>query len=297
LDNLKADAPKLRLLRVLNVVATALVYCAQNAGPLFVMALLPCALDSASRLGLEWLIYSYPPKLPAELLSRGFSPPTWLTALTMALWSAMAWAFILRFMADRDAHRGLITARILRPLRLRFELSGPILGAAVILAADNLVGGMSRQAVHELLVMVYREGYVVSDNTLETWASLAAVIRIALATAVSAWLSIIAGSMLLHERFDIAGPWRLMRGNRLRLAAIFFVLTIALMALDQLVDPAKTKLVRSLTDPTTWTLNEAALRYAVDFPFSMLWIVTWAVMVGIVLDALGRAPSDVQQRP
>jgi len=106
------------------------------------------------------------------------------------------------------------------------------------------------------------------------------------------WLSSSPVGCCLHERFDIAGPWRLMRGTGCGLPRIFFVLTIALMALDRLLDPAKTKLVRSLTDPTAWTLNEAALRYAVDFPVSMLWIVTWAVMVGIVLDALERAPSD-----
>jgi hypothetical protein len=243
-------------------------------------------------------LYSYPPKLPGVLLSNDFSPPTWLTAITVALWSAMAWAFILRSMADQDAHRGIVTARILRPARLRFELSGPILFAAVVLAADNLLEGMSRLADRELLVaVVVRAGYEMSDNALNIWGSLSAIIRTALVAAVSGWLSVIAGWMLLHERFDIAGPWRFMRGNRLRLAAVFLVLTIALMGLDRLLDPAKTKLVRSLTDPTAWTLNEAALRYAVDFPLSMLWIVTWAVMVGIVLDALERAPSDVGQRP
>jgi len=297
LDIPQTHTPKLRLLRVFSTVATALLYCAQNAGRLFVIALLPCALDSASRLGLEWLVYSYPPKLPAELLTRGFNPPTWLTALVTALWSAMAWAFILRFMAGKDAQRGLITARILRPLRLRFELSKPILLAAAILAADNLLDGAGRLANHELLIAIYRANDGMLDATLELWALLSAIIRLVLMTSVSAWLSVIAGSVLVHERFDLAGPWRLMRGNRLRLAAIFFLLTLALLALDRLVDPAKTRLVKSLTDPTSWTLTEAALRYAVDVPFSMLWIVTWAVMVGIVLDALEGPPAKAGQAP
>jgi len=297
LEPARRDSPKLRLLRVINVVITALVYCAQNAGRLFVIALFPCMLDSASQLGLEWLVNSYPPKLPTVLLSTAFSPPTWLTAIVVALWGAMAWAFILHFMADRNAYRGIMTARIMRPARLRFELSRPILLAAAIFAADNLLGGAARLAAHELLVAIYRANQNISDASLNLWASLAAIIRVVLITVVSAWLSIIAGAVLLHERFEIAGPWRLMRGNRLRLAAIFLLLTIALMGLDRLLDPAKARFVRSLTDPMSWTLEEAALRYAVDFPLSMLWIVTWAVTVGIVLDALEGGSTDAGRPP
>jgi hypothetical protein len=42
---------------------------------------------------------------------------------------------------------------------------------------------------------------------------------------------------------------------------------------------------------------KGALHYAVDFPLSMLWTVTWAVMVGIVLDTLEGGPTDVAAKP
>jgi len=125
---------------------------AETAGRLFVIALLPCALDSISRLALEWLVLSYPsPSSRPRCCPKTSVPPTWLTAITAALWSAMAWAFILRSMADQDAHRGIVTARILRPARLRFELSGTILFAAAVLRPTILLDGMSRLADRELL--------------------------------------------------------------------------------------------------------------------------------------------------
>jgi len=154
LEPARHDSPKLRRLRVFNVVITALVYCAQNAGRLFVVAFFPCFLEAASRLALEWLIYRDPSDMPALLVSHDFNPPTWLSAFATAPWIAMAWAFVLRDMTDQDTYRGLITARIVRRARLRFELNRTILLAAAILAADSLFAGLIKRVDREILYAV-----------------------------------------------------------------------------------------------------------------------------------------------
>src|SRR5262249_34227113 len=154
-----------------------------------------------------------------------FNPPTWLSALVVAPWSAMAWAFVLWRMTDTHPHRGIVTARILRPLRVRFELSRTILLAAAVLAVNYLLDGLSRIAERELLAAAFRfYDFRASDYPVVVWGSLSAIVRTALMATIDAWMSVIAGYVLLHERFEIVRAWRIMRGNRLRLAAIFFLL-------------------------------------------------------------------------
>jgi hypothetical protein len=286
------ESPKLRQLRVFNVIGTALVYCLQNAGRLFAVAWFACAIESLTRLGLEWLVLAYPPKLPDILLSNAFNPPTWLTALATAPWIAMAWAFVLRDMADKDPGR-IVTVRILRRARLRFELTGTILIAAAIIAADTLFDGASRLVDRQLLVAVYLLDYQMSDSALAIWGWLSQIIRVAVAATVSMWLVVIAGHVLLHETLNISGAWRLMRGNRLRLVAISFLLNIAFIQLYAVTDAARAWLFRSITDPASWSMTEAMLRYALDFPIAMFWIVFWAVIVGIVLDALEPRTASI----
>jgi hypothetical protein len=206
----------------------------------------------------------------------------------------MAWAFILREMSDGDPGR-IVSSRILRRSRLRFELSRTILLAAAITAADNLFDGASRLVVIPLLVVVYLSGYEMSGSVLTSWGWLSYIIQLAVAATVSAWLSLITGRLLLHERLDISAAWRLMRGNRLRLAAISFLLTIAFYQLYVLADAAKSRIVRSIADSTSasWTMTEAMLRYAIEFPIAMFWIVLGAIVVGIVLDALEPRTASV----
>jgi hypothetical protein len=274
-----------RRLRPFKVVVAALVYCVRNAGPLFLIAWFPCLLVSASRLILEWLIFAWPPHLPESLLFRHFEPPTWLTPLAETPWEAMAWAFVLSAMSNKDSMRGAVTTPNGSLGWLRFELSGTVAFAAAMLALIDFLGGALRYTLLHLVMAAYRP-FETSDLELAIWAQLSALLRMALLAVVGAWLYPLAGGVLRNGRFEIAHFWRIMRRNRLRLAAIFFLLTLTLFGIDIVARPATSWMARSLNDPLAWTLQAAMIRYLIDFPFGMLNIVAWAVTVGIVLDAL-----------
>ena len=284
---------RLRLLRVFNLVAAALTYCVRHAGGLFILTWFACLLESATRLALEWLLFSYPPKMPELLLSGDFEPPTWLTAVVVTPWAAMAWAIALSAMADRHSKRGMIVTPLYPLHWLRFELSPAILTAAIIFSAVNLVDGLLRFAERSLVVLV-NSYHAMSDLDFDIWGASIVVIHIAVMAAVMAATYPLAGHVLRAGVFDPARVFRLTCGNRLRLTGIFFLLTVVLGALDRLLAPAKSWLVALVTAPPSWTLKQAILRYLVDFPLSMLMILAFAVTVGIVLDALAgaeRAPN------
>ena len=284
---------KVRRLRPFKVVVAALVYCVRNAGPLFLIAWFPCVLVSASFLILEWLIFAWPPRIPEWLLFRHFEPPTWLTALVGAPWEAMAWAFVLSAMSNTDSMRGAV-ATPSGPLSwLRFELSRTVWFAAAMFALIDLLGGVLRYALLHLLMAAYQP-FEMSDGELAIWAQLSVLVRFAVLAVVMAWLYPLAGGALRTGTFDIPRFWRSMRSNRLRLSAIFFLLTLTLFGLDIVARPGATWLARSLDNPLSWTLQAALIRYAVDFPFSVLNIVASAVTVGIVLDALDPQPSPAE---
>jgi hypothetical protein len=288
---------KLRRLRVFNVVVATLTYCVRNAGPLFVIAWFPCLLASACRLALEWLIFAWPPRMPAWLLFNHFDPPTWLTAFVPTPWEAMAWAFVLSYLPDRDSTRGVVTAPTARLSWLRFELSTPVFLAAAIFSLVDLIEGMARFADLHLLVAAHRF-FEMTDTEVVMWSYLAIVIRVALMAMVMAWFFPIAGHVLRTGKFDVVRIWRAMHGNRLRLIAIFFLLSVTFVELDRLIGSATRTWITRLFNPIAWTLQEAVMRAVVDFPFSMLWTVAWAVTVGIVLDALdAHSPAAESDRP
>jgi hypothetical protein len=286
---------KLRRLRIFNVVVATLTYCVRNAGRLFVVAWFPCLLASASRLALEWLIFAWPPRMPGWLLFNQLDPPTWLTALLPTPWEAMAWGFVLSAMADKNSTRGLVTISGVRIHLLRFELSAAVFIAAAILSLTNLIEGAARYAQLQLVVAALRFFELSAGTELNLWAYAAAALRFTLIVMLVAWLYPIAGHVLRTGAFDVARVWQAMHGNRLRLIAVFMLLTMALTGLDRLVQPATTWLARSLANPLSWTLEAALIHSAIDFPLSMLWTVAWAVLVGIVLDAL-ETPSTERER-
>src|SRR5215831_2161012 len=121
---------------VFDVVVATLAYCGRHAVPLFVVAWLPCLIESVTRFTLEWLSASA--AMPQWLLADDFDPPTWLTAFMVTPWAAMAWAFVLSSMADRSSQRGMFEISGTTFYGARLEFSPAVLGAAAIFAATNL---------------------------------------------------------------------------------------------------------------------------------------------------------------
>src|SRR5262249_5442441 len=82
------------------------------------------------------------------------------------------------------------------------------------------------------------------------------------------------------------GVWRLTRHNRLRVFALFLLLSVAAIALDAATAPAVGWVLRNFAHELFWTFKAALIRQLVDLPFFVLWTVVYAVTVGIVLGAL-----------
>jgi hypothetical protein len=286
---------KLRLRDVFGIVVATLTFCLRLAGPLFVITWFPCLLDSASRLTLEWLVFSAAPKLPQWLLSEDFDPPTWLTAFVVTPFAAMAWAFVLSTMADRGSERGMIEVSGTRLRWARFELSPAILVTAAIFSATNLVDATLRFAERAITSLLLGDA-ALSDLGFDIWGLSIVAVHIVAMAVVMAWSYPVAGYVLRTGRYDLGAACRLVRGNALRFTATFVLLTLALVALDRVLDPPKMWLVHLLAPATPWTMREATIRYALDFPFSMLVIIAWAVAVGLMLDGFTREAPAVSKR-
>jgi hypothetical protein len=294
-------APPARLILWLRgafaAVVAILTYCARHAGTLFVVAWFPCVIESASRLGLEWLLFSAPPKMPQWLAAEDFDPPTWLTAFVVTPWAAMAWAFVLGTMVERSSKRGMLN--ILRvPFRwIRFELSPAILVAAAIFSATNLLDAALRFGERSILLPLLLGDTDLSEIGFDLWGLSIVVGHIAVMAVVMAWSYPVAGYVLWTRKFEIRGAWRLLRGNLGRYTAIFFLLTVALAALDRVIAVPKGSLVRLVTHGTAWNFLEATIRYVLDFPLSMLMIVAWAVAVGMMLAAQTPQSPTTRRKP
>jgi hypothetical protein len=280
-----------RRLRTFATIIAALSYCVQKAGRLFVLVWFPCALGSVCLIGVEWLVYGFPPRLPQWLIFNAFHPPSWLTPVVIATFAAVAWAFVLSDVCDRNPERGIVIVSDIRVEGVRFELSLAILVGASILLVTDLLDGFLDWAQLRLFVIVYPlfEG---GDVMAETWAHSAIVLRLLAVNVVAAWTYPIAAQLLRTGVLDRASLHTLMRGNRLRLAAIFFLINVAFYQLNTFVRPAKNWIVRSSLDDLGWTPREALLRYALEFPIDVFWTAAWAVTIAIVMKALAvPAPS------
>ena len=96
----------------------------------------------------------------------------------------------------------------------------------------------------------------------------------------------IAAQVLRTGAFDRTRALDLMRGNRLRLTAIFFLLNLTSYQFYALIRPATNWITQLLVDPPSWTLREAIIRHVIQFPFDTFWVVAWAVTLGMVMKAL-----------
>jgi hypothetical protein len=281
-------------LRVFSTLVVALSYCVRNTGHLLVLVWFPCALNSACRTWLEWLIYEFPPRMPQWLIFNEFDPPTWLTSVLTAPLVAMAWAFVLSDICDRHSNRGVVAVLERRLDWIRFELSRPVLLGASILVVTDLLDGILHFAQLRLLVAVYRP-LEDPDFIINMWASSAGVLRTIALSVVAAWTYPIAAQVLRMGKFDRAMFRMAMGGNRLRLCAIFFLLNVVLSLFDELVRPTAHWILQWLDDaPISWTLRNATIRRVIEFPFDVLWMVAWAVTTGIAMRALTSEPPSTE---
>jgi hypothetical protein len=293
-DRPPRSSQKAGLLRVLKALAAVARYCGRNAGSLFLLVWFPCLMVAASQIGLDWLTLSFPPKLPAWLLSQSFNPPTWLTAVAQTPWGAMAWAFVLADMSNRNTRRGVTS--VLQSLRARFELSLAVLVAAMIFTAVNLIDGGLR-ALQLPLLAALAARFELSDDLLGAVGKTGEIMQVIVMVAVVAAFYLTIGSLLRSGFRSALGVWHLTRHNRLRVFALFLFLSLLEAALNAAAAPAVGSLLRSFADDLFWTFRGALVRQLVDLPFFMLWTVVYAVTVGIVLGALEQRAAAQAPTP
>jgi hypothetical protein len=202
-------------IRVFSTIIAALTYCAGNAGELFVLTWFACLLESASRLLLEWLIYGWPPRMPQWLMVNQFNPPTWLTPILTAPFSAMAWAFVLSNICARNPDRGAVTAFNIRSGWVRFEVSPAVLIAASIFAITEFLDRLLHYAQLKLFIFLY-EILEWPDVAIDIWGYSALVLSTLAMSAVAAWTYPIVAQVLLIGAFERIEVPQLMCGKRLR---------------------------------------------------------------------------------
>jgi hypothetical protein len=293
-DRPPRSAQKAGLLRVLKALAAVARYCGRNAGSLFLLVWFPCLMVAACQIALDWLSLSFPPKLPAWLLSQSFNPPTWLTAAAQTPWGAMAWAFVLADMGNRNTRRGVTS--VLGSLRARFELSLAVLVAAMIFTAVNLIDGGLRILQLQLLDAIAAT-FELTDELLLAIGKTGEIMQVIVMAAVVSAAYLTIGNLLRSGFRSAIGVWRLTRHNRLRVFALFLLLSLISVALNAAAAPAVTWVLRGFADDLFWTFQGALARQLVDLPFFMLWTVVYAVTIGIVLGALQQRAATQAPAP
>lgn len=283
----------LKRLRVFRTLVVALGYCARNAGHLFVLVWFACALNSACRTGLEWLVYGFPPRMPQWLIFHGFDPPTWLTPVLSAPLVAMAWAFVLSDICDRNPNRVVIAVFERRLDWIRFELSRPVLLGASIFLVTDLFDSILQVTELKLLLAVYDPSED-SEFVFNLAALFGTTLRTVVLSLVAAWTYPIAAQALRMGKLDrglLAGD---LRGNRLRLWAIFFLLNVALALFGALFRLAADWILESSAPPISWTLRDTTIRRVIEFPFDVLWLVAWAATTAVAMKALASDPAAAE---
>jgi len=294
-----AHSSKRPALHVLGIVIEIFAYCLRNARRLFVVAWLPCALLLVNNLALEWLTLGWPPRMPRWAISNQFHPPTWLSPLTMALWSAMVFAFVLDGMRQSDSSRGIVSGASFRLTWIRFEISLPVLLAAAILSIEYFVEEFARFAqVQALVAIVVASGITsVTGSEMEVWATLSSIPRLLLIAGSTAICYSMAAQAIETGRIDVARLWRCTRGNWLRLVTILLLIHLILLGLDEIVSTVTQRLLQTITDPLNWSLREAFLRSILNFPFDLVWIVTWPVAIGVAFSKLDCTRQERSAEP
>lgn len=296
LDELPAVSPKRRLLRVGKTVARVFDYCRANAWPLFVAAWFPCFLATLCLMALALILFADPGQAPAWLLSQGFDPRTWLSAIVAAPFSAMVFAFVLDRMANAPEHGRIVVWRGIESVRrfaipgMRFELGRRILLAALLLAAIQLLSGFAVAGEHRLVVagLLATRDLPLSPEDVTPWVSAMGIFNLFAGGFVLVWTYLFVGDFLWTGSFDPVGCWRALDGNRLRFVAIMFIV-LAIVAMLKLVLAASLILIPADAAPPSF-LSLMLMHFGFAWPFDVLHLVLSAATVGTILGAF-RTPG------
>ncbi len=181
---------------------------------LFQISWFPFLLTIACIVALAALVHAQPPLLPDWLYFREWDPPTWLKVVATAPFAAMVLSYVLREMSDRYADRGAF-----RIDRLGFELSRPVLAAALLLAAFDIWVGVLRLARRALgaAMIIGLYGSAFNEADVRLWIVLSGPIKAVLEAIAAMWCYLLAGLIVTAGRLNItdqvAHVWEIIRGN------------------------------------------------------------------------------------
>jgi len=293
LDELPAVSPKRRVLRISKTVARVFEYCCANAGPLFVAAWFPCFLTKLCLMVLALILFADPGQAPTWLLSRGFDPRTWLSAIVAAPFSAMVFAFVLDRMANAPEHGRVVVWRGIESVKrfaipgMRFELGQRILLAALLLAAIQLLCGFAVAGEHRLLVagLLATRDLPLTPEDVAPWTSAMGVFNVFAGGFVLVWTYLFVGDLLWTGSFDPIGCWRALDGNHLRFVAIMFIVlaTVAMLKYGLVLAGGLILIPADGASPSFLTL--VLMHFGLAWPFDVLHLVLSAATVGTILGA------------
>jgi hypothetical protein len=280
-------------LRISKTVARVFGYCRANAWPLFVAAWFPCFLTALCLMVLALVLFADPEQVPSWLLSRGFAPRTWLSAIVAAPFSAMIFAFVLDRMANAPERGRVVVRRGIESVKrvaipgIRFELGRRILLAALLLAAVQLLCGFAVAGEHRLLVagLSATHDLPLSPEDVAPWALARGVFNGFAGGFVLAWTYLLVGDFLWTGTFDPIGFWSALDGNHLRFIAIMFIVLAIVAILKYGLGLAVGLILIPADGASPSFLTLMLMHFGLAWPFDVLHLVLSAATVGTILGA------------
>ena len=290
-----ATPPRRRVLRVGKLLAAALTYCTAHARSLFAAVWFPSVLSTLCLIALTFAIFSDPAHAPRWLLSHGFDPATWLSAIVAGPFSAMVIAFVLDRMANAPERgrvsfkRGIEGERIVRVPGISLEISSRILLAALPLIAVELIFGFTLAGEHKLLAanLIAAHGSSPTSANVIPWTGLTWILNRIAGGFLLAWTYLFVGDFIRTGSFDPARCWKALAGNRLRFAVTMFVVFAGVLLLQAALVVAGVMIF--VHDDVFTSFTSAVLwHFGLGWPFRLLHLVLSAATVGVALDGISR---------
>ena len=290
-----ATPSRRHVLRVGKLLGAALTYCTANAWSLFVAVWFPSFLSTLCLIALAFAIFSDPAHAPRWLLSHGFDPRTWLSAIVVGPFSAMVIAFVLDRMAGAPARGGVSFGREIEGERIvpvpgiSLEISSRILLAALPLIAVELIFGFTLAGEHRLLAanLFARHGSSATSANAIPWTGLIWILNRTAGSFLLAWTYLFVADFIRTGSFDPARCWKALAGNRLRFAVTMFVVFAGVLLLQAAVVVAGVMIF--VHDDVFTTFTSAVLwHFGLGWPFRLLHLVLSAATAGVVLDGISR---------